>query len=75
MLGQGHEVEQEFDISEREIGEHPYEPEIEHFLDCISNDKPTLVNAFEGANSAAAMILATEAVETGKVLAVPFFAP
>ena len=74
MLGHGHEIEAEFDLSGQQIGGHPYEPEIEHFLDCIIHDKPTLVNAFEGANSAAAMIVATEAVETGKVLGVPFFA-
>lgn len=73
MLGHGHEVDEEFSIADKEIAGHPYEPEIEHFLDCIINDRPTLVNAFEGANSAAAMILATEAVETGKVLEVPYF--
>jgi len=73
MLGHGHEVEEEFDLADKQIGGHPYEPEIEHFLDCIIHDKPTLVDAFAGANSAAAMILATEAVETGKVLAVPYF--
>lgn len=73
MLGEGHDVEEEFDLSDREITGHPYEPEIEHFLDCIIHDRPPLVDAFEGANSAAAMIVATEAVETGQVLPVPRF--
>ncbi len=72
MLGEGHDVTVE-DISDKEIAGHPYEPEIEHFLDCILEDKPTLVDAFEGANSAVAMIVATEAIETGQALAVPHF--
>lgn len=72
MRGEGEEVEAE-DISTRQIAGHPYEPEINHFLDCIINDRQPIVDAFEGANSAAGMITATEAVETGKVLAVPYF--
>jgi predicted dehydrogenase len=70
--GEGEEATVE-DISAAQIAGHPYEPEINHFVDCILNDEPTLVDAFEGANSAAAMIAATEAVETGKVLPVPHF--
>ena len=50
---------------------HPYEPEIDHFLECIATDTPTLVDAFDGANSAAACIVAAEAADTGKTLQVP----
>jgi UDP-N-acetylglucosamine 3-dehydrogenase len=72
MRGEGHEAVVE-DISSRQIEGHPYEPEIDHFIGCILEDQPTIVDAFEGANSAAGMIMATEAVETGKVLSVPHF--
>lgn len=71
--GEGEEAQVE-DISATQITGHPYEPEIDHFVDCILNDKPPIVDAFEGANSAAAMIVATEAVETGRALPVPHFA-
>lgn len=72
MRGEGHEATEE-DISSMQIEGHPYEPEINHFIECILEDKEPIVDAFEGANSAAGMIMATEAVETGKVLAVPHF--
>lgn len=72
-LGEGHDNVTVQDLSDREIAGHPYDPEIEHFLDCILEDKLPLVDAFEGANSAAAMIVATEAVETHRTLAVPHF--
>lgn len=70
--GEGEEASVE-DISTKQISGHPYEPEISHFIDCIQRDERPLVDAFEGANSAAAMIVATEAVETGQVLSVPHF--
>lgn len=73
ILGEGHDNVTVTDLSAREIEGHPYEPEIVHFLDCIVNDTEPIVDAFAGANSAAAMIMATEAVETGKTLAVPYF--
>lgn len=70
--GEGEEAQAE-DISANQISGHPYEPEIDHFIECLLHDQPTLVDAFEGANSAAGMIMATEAVETGQTLAVPHF--
>lgn len=72
MRGEGHEATVE-DLADRQIEGHPYEPEIDHFLDCILTDRQPIVDAFEGANSAAAMIVATEAVETGRVLPVPHY--
>ena len=74
IRGTGHDQVTIEDISDRAIDGHPYEPEIEHFLDCIIQDKPTLVDAFEGASSAVATILAVEAIMTGEPQAVPRFA-
>ena len=73
ILGEGHDNVTVTDLSQHEIAGHPYEPEIEHFLACIRDDTEPLVDAFAGANSAAAMIVATEAVETGQTLPVPYF--
>ena len=49
---------------------HPYSPQIEHFADCILNDKDVLVPAEEGAKSAQACLLAYEAATTGQTIAV-----
>ena len=54
---------------------HPFEPELEHFLECIIEDRPTLVDAFDGANSAAACIVVAQAAETGETLPVPQYGP
>lgn len=72
MIGEEEDVEVE-DLASKQIAGHPYEPEISHFIDCILHDKQPLVDAFEGANSAAGMIVATEAIETGRILPVPHF--
>ena len=72
MVGEGHDVEVT-DLSELEIGGHPFEPQLEHFLECIIEDEPTLVDAFSGANSAAATIKAAEAIRTGEKQAVPIY--
>jgi len=69
--GEGHEAQEE-EIG-GDIAGHPFEPQIEHFLRCIQEDQPTLVDAFEGANSAAATIQAAEAIRTGKPQQVPIF--
>ncbi len=74
ILGSGHDDVTIADVSAKSIAGHPFEPEIEHFLECIMEDKPTLVDAFEGANSAVATIMAVEAVETGEPKQVPRFA-
>ena len=49
---------------------HPYSPQIEHFADCILNDKDVLVPAEEGAKSAQACLLAYEAATTGETIEV-----
>ncbi len=54
---------------------HPFEPEIEHFLRCVIEDTEPLVDAFEGANSAAPTIMAAESVAAGgRPMLVPHFA-
>ena len=70
LVGEGHDA-QETDLSDLGISGHPYDPQAEHFLDCIIEDKPTLVDAFNGANSAAATVMADEAIRTGELQRVP----
>lgn len=52
---------------------HPYDGEVEHILDCIGNDKPTLMDAVEGAKSAAPAILAEEAARRKCAIPIPTF--
>ena len=75
IRGTGHDDVTIEDISTKSISGHPFEPEIEHFLECIIEDKPTLVDAFSGANSAAGTIMAAEAIESGQIQKVPLFEP
>ncbi len=74
MVGEGHDAKVT-DLAQKDIAGHPFEPQLEHFLECIIEDKPTLVDAFSGANSAAATIMAAEAIRTGEKQRVPIFAP
>ncbi len=69
-LGNGHEFTTE-DLTGLGVKGHPYDPEVDHFVTCILEDRPTLVDAFEGANSAIACITAAESAERGERLAVP----
>jgi predicted dehydrogenase len=50
---------------------HPYDPEVDHMLDCIINDWPTICDAFDGARSAAAVLAARESLLTGVPVKVP----
>lgn len=50
---------------------HPYEPEVAHFLECIRDGKPPIVDAFEGAKTAAAALCAAESARTGEPVKVP----
>lgn len=72
LVGEGHEA-QETDLAALCHGGHPYDPQIDHFLRAIQEDTPTLVDAFSGANSAAATIMAAEAVRTGRPQAIPTY--
>ena len=71
-LGSGHDAKVE-DLTKLAIAGHPFNPEVEHFITCILNDKPTLVDAFDGANSAIGCILAAEAIRTGEKKKVPVY--
>ncbi|HOX39456.1 MAG TPA: Gfo/Idh/MocA family oxidoreductase [Candidatus Brocadiia bacterium] len=52
---------------------HPYEPEDAHFIDCILGGKRPVVDAIEGANSAAPVILAAQSAALGRPVKVPVF--
>ena len=55
------------------LREHPYEPEVNHFIDCILKDKKPLIDAREGARSAAAVITVSEALKEKRFTAIPQF--
>ncbi|MCE5219160.1 Gfo/Idh/MocA family oxidoreductase [bacterium] len=74
MLGEGHDVAVT-DLGHLEMQGHPYDPQLHSFVESILEDKPTRSDAFSGANSAAATIMAAEAIAAGKVLRVPNYRP
>ena len=55
------------------LGGHPFDPEQDHFLKCILKDKKSLVDAHDGAGSAAAVIAATQSAQKKQFLPVPKF--
>jgi len=71
-LGAGHDATVQ-DLKALTIAGHPFNPEVAHFMECILEGKPTLVDAFDGANSAIACILAAEAIRTGEKKRVPIY--
>jgi predicted dehydrogenase len=56
-----------------ETSGHPYEPEIEDWLDSILEDGTPRCSLFDGANSTVAALIAAEAMNTGKALPVPVY--
>ena len=60
-------------LSAEHVKGHPFDPQTDHFLRCIVDDRQPLVDAVEGANSAAPTIIATEAAKTDTALKVPLF--
>jgi len=52
---------------------HPYEPEVNHFIECILKDKKPLVDAREGARTAAAAITINKALKEKKSIPIPEF--
>lgn len=72
MVGKVHDV-QVRDLSALDIAGHPYDPQVEYFLDCIQEDRPSEVDALEGARSAAAALAAAEAIRTGEMVEVEQF--
>jgi len=55
------------------IAGHPFDREIEDWLDAIREDRNSRCDLFDGANSTIAALVATEAMATGKTLPVPVF--
>ncbi|HUS79859.1 MAG TPA: Gfo/Idh/MocA family oxidoreductase [Armatimonadota bacterium] len=74
MRGEGHEVTETVDLSAHEIAGHPYEPEIEDFMAAIVEDRQPRCDAFDGANSAAATVMAAESILSGRPEPVPVYA-
>lgn len=58
----------------QEMAGHPYDPEVEHFIECILEDKPTLCDAIDGAKSTMAILKINEAAETGETVVIPILA-
>ncbi|MGD9495886.1 MAG: Gfo/Idh/MocA family protein [Armatimonadota bacterium] len=75
MLITGDDKDPDIEDLRTQYSGHPFEPEIEHFLRCIIDDTEPLIDAFEGANSAAPTIMAAESVAAGgRPMEVPYFA-
>lgn len=70
--GEGHEAEHRT-LENLTISGHPYEPEKDELLAAIEEDRPTICDAFDGANSTAVCIRGAEAAEVGKALGVARF--
>lgn len=72
MVGEAEEYETR-DLRPLDWHGHPYLPEVEDLVDSIEMDRAPRTDIFDGANSAAAVILAARAVETGLGYEVPEF--
>lgn len=55
------------------IAGHPYDREIEDWLDAIREGRSPRCDLFDGANSTVATLIATEAMSAGKTLPVPVY--
>ena len=59
-------------VADRVAG-HPFDREVEDWLDAIRKDGNPRCGLFDGANSTVATLLAVEAMATGKALSVPVY--
>ncbi len=55
------------------ISGHPYDREVENWLDSIRDDRKPRCDLFDGANSTIATIVAVDAMKAGKPLPVPIY--
>jgi len=70
------DVHPEFAPVEAErTGGHPFEPEVEDWLDSILEDRPPRTPLHDGANSTMATLCAVRAAAEGRPVEVPVFAP
>ena len=60
-------------IAADRIAGHPFDREIEDWLDAIREDRNPRCDLFDGANSTIATLMAAEAMAAGKTLPVPVF--
>ncbi|MBC8427639.1 Gfo/Idh/MocA family oxidoreductase, partial [bacterium] len=60
-------------IAAEHIAGHPFDREIEDWLDSIREDRNPRCDLFDGANSTVATLMAVEAMATGKALSVPVY--
>lgn len=60
-------------VAAERVAGHPYDREIVDWLDAIEGDRPPRCDLFDGASSTVATLLATEALNTGRAVAVPTF--
>lgn len=56
------------------VAGHPYDPEVEDWLDAISQDRSPRCDFFDGANSTVATLMAVAAIRAGRPLPVPVYA-
>jgi len=47
---------------------HPFEPMIDHFTDCLLNDKDVLINVYDGANTVSVALAGDESLIKGKAI-------
>src|SRR5438270_411072 len=50
---------------------HPYGPQDQHVIECLLEGREPLVNAVEGARSAAAVLVVKDAVRQGRPVPIP----
>ena len=68
------DVHPEFKTIEADrISGHPYDKEVEDWLDSIRDDRKPRCDLFDGANSTIATIIAVDAMKAGKPLPVPIY--
>jgi predicted dehydrogenase len=60
-------------ITAGRVGGHPFEPEIEDWLDAIESGRLPRCDLFDGANSTVATLIAAQAMLVGKPLPVPVY--
>ena len=60
-------------IAADRVAGHPYDREVEDWLDSIQENRSPRCNLFDGANSTVATLIAVEAMSTGKALSVPVY--
>ena len=61
-------------IAADRVAGHPFDREVEDWLDSIQENRSPRCDLFDGANSTVATLIAVEAMATGKAMSVPVYA-